>query len=535
MNHTGRKRGQKPEPQDAKAKEFEARVTGAWLNFIKVRKGWKESTRSVDELLEYCTKLMSIISEASSVYNFRQDLISEKLTQLMKKLKEIAIKEATQQQEAKAEQQAQTTEEPANSPETKESVMMEMSKLIKSEMELLGTLAKADPKCYQIWYHRKWMFEKIWEVETILKIKGMMSLKCLAADTEVCDKFLIKDERNFHVWNYRSFLTAYRLEKFPQDAVKVLKSELKFFESKLEKNFSNYSAIHFKGKYLLLLSKYLHKQAYETLPDDAIPLGRNRLLKELEFVNKGLTIAPYEQSLWIYLCWLLDRLKVVHISGISKKAQDPDHPEVPIEVVVKLTAYGATRNPIKVNWQDLNIKLAGGTIILSEPELGLQHIQLDQGRESFDIYCDNGSLPVSADQKIDPEVDDDTVPASALIMKRTTVHLGAEGLKVESSPLDETMLTHLETLDQMWTKALQYVGDIVKSEPTNKEAVLNFCDLNVSHAFLLKSPAGPKLSKGPGVSQHSLLSMLSTLEEATKESGLRVPLIDQLRTEISEL
>lgn len=66
----------------------------------------------------------------------------------------------------------------------------------------------------------------------------------------LCEAMLAKDERNFHVWNYRNWIIK-RIKKPEND---VVIKELSFLDTKLEHNFSNFSALHFKSKNLV--SKY---------------------------------------------------------------------------------------------------------------------------------------------------------------------------------------------------------------------------------------------------------------------------------------
>jgi geranylgeranyl transferase type-2 subunit alpha len=66
----------------------------------------------------------------------------------------------------------------------------------------------------------------------------------------LCEMMLGKDERNFHVWNYRNWI----INTFKIEDPKLVDVELKFIDSKLETNFSNFSALHFKSKNLI--SKY---------------------------------------------------------------------------------------------------------------------------------------------------------------------------------------------------------------------------------------------------------------------------------------
>jgi geranylgeranyl transferase type-2 subunit alpha len=54
------------------------------------------------------------------------------------------------------------------------------------------------------------------------------------------------DERNFHAWNYRIWLIR-DVMKYNK---KVIASELEYLKGKIEDNFSNFSAFHFRSKLL---------------------------------------------------------------------------------------------------------------------------------------------------------------------------------------------------------------------------------------------------------------------------------------------
>ena len=321
MNHSSRRRGEQRSDDEVKKEEdMTVRITAAWETFIKARRGWKDSGKPLPELLDYSAKLLALLGEASSVFNFRQDLISEAFAELLRGFSALAqAKQAAPAEPKEAEPaDGQPEAPPGDSAEEKQAALMKrLEELIKSEMEMLVGLALRDPKCYQIWHHRKWMFEKIWEVENALKIQGVVSKKCVAQDIKICDKFLARDERNFHAWNYRCFLTKYLIDRFPAEALATVERELGFLQGKLESNFSNYSAIHFKTKYLVLREQLKAPALLAKLPDDQVAVPWATVAQEVAFCKEGLFIAPYEQSLWIYLSWLLCRRKLWAIQKVA--------------------------------------------------------------------------------------------------------------------------------------------------------------------------------------------------------------------------
>jgi geranylgeranyl transferase type-2 subunit alpha len=52
------------------------------------------------------------------------------------------------------------------------------------------------------------------------------------------------DERNFHAWNYRNWI----IKEVLKNEKKYVENELKFTKEKIDNNFSNFSALHFRAK-----------------------------------------------------------------------------------------------------------------------------------------------------------------------------------------------------------------------------------------------------------------------------------------------
>lgn len=181
--------------------------------------------------------------------------------------------------------------------------------------ELLLTQAclMKNPKSYGAWHHRGWVMEFMPEPDWDKELK-------------LCNGFLSSDERNFHCWDYRRFIG----KKCDLKA----SEELMFTTNLIEKNFSNYSAWHYRSTLLPLV----HPGSGHCSVDEDI------LLKEYELVQNAAFTDPNDQSVWFYHRWLLGRgERPLEISMLYAARRSPS-------VVVLLSS------PVKLN-KTCNLKL----------------------------------------------------------------------------------------------------------------------------------------------------------------------------------
>ncbi|EQC32479.1 hypothetical protein SDRG_09806 [Saprolegnia diclina VS20] len=137
-----------------------------------------------------------------------------------------------------------------------------------AECALTQEALMKNPKSYSAWFQREWLVKQ-----------GMADLP---TELRLCDLLLNKDERNFHCWNYRRVVT--RVAKTPLDDV------LAFTMTKIEQNFSNYSA--FQQRTLVLPS----------------PLPLEVAMMEIELVKQAVFTEPDDQSNWFYYRWVVESL-----------------------------------------------------------------------------------------------------------------------------------------------------------------------------------------------------------------------------------
>jgi geranylgeranyl transferase type-2 subunit alpha len=180
------------------------------------------------------------------------------------------------------------------------------------ELSLTRKCLERNPKAYGAWFHRKWCILKAGREEVVLK-----------KELGLCAVFLNLDERNFHCWNYRRFIVGCLLGSRAGEIVlsddqvlfgrqvggsieedksggvvdetkvlSLLESEFDFTTEKIEQNFSNGSAFHYRSKLLTHISK-----------------AKFSLENELELIHNAVFTEPDDQTAWWYLDFLLENYK----------------------------------------------------------------------------------------------------------------------------------------------------------------------------------------------------------------------------------
>ncbi|KAI5960362.1 BET4 [Candida pseudojiufengensis] len=178
-----------------------------------------------------------------------------------------------------------------------------LTSIINDDLKLLMSLLKRFPKVYWIWNHRKWCLFKLVELNSV---NWEFEFKTI-------NKMLELDQRNFHGWHYRRFIIenleeqAIKEEKINeiQAQLKILKLNLDEFDyttSKIQTDFSNFSAWHNRTK---LIPRILNLVKVTNTDNELFKNPLNILHNDLEMIKTGIYMSPEDNSVWLYLYWLL--------------------------------------------------------------------------------------------------------------------------------------------------------------------------------------------------------------------------------------
>ncbi|KAL3944135.1 MAG: hypothetical protein SGBAC_001782 [Bacillariaceae sp.] len=174
--------------------------------------------------------------------------------------------------------------------------MVNTDPMLKNELELTQAALQRNPKSYGAWFHRKWILALLQPATPVLQ-----------SELNLTAQFLTLDERNFHCWNYRRFVvstlascwnggwelpsmgpqigaSANSTTNIPED---VLQAEWDFTEKKIQQNFSNFSAFHYRSQ---LLPRMIAQKG-----DEAAILE-----EELQVVENAIFTEPDDQTAWWY-------------------------------------------------------------------------------------------------------------------------------------------------------------------------------------------------------------------------------------------
>jgi geranylgeranyl transferase type-2 subunit alpha len=214
------------------------------------------------------------------------------------------------------------------------------------ELKLTAACLQRNAKAYAAWFHRKWAVRH-WLLISAASATEEQRSALLQTELGLCASFLDRDERNFHCWNYRRFVVALMLEVSlldnvdendvsldgswnrvgdavvmgPQVAIintdkseskeqrlspgsvdEVIRSEFEYTSQRIEKNFSNCSAFHYRSKLIdLVLDADLRAEGISRNEEgEAYQVRLDMSRGELEMVQSAVFTEPDDQTAWWY-------------------------------------------------------------------------------------------------------------------------------------------------------------------------------------------------------------------------------------------
>jgi len=168
----------------------------------------------------------------------------------------------------------------------------------------------------------------------------------------LCNKFLEKDERNFHVWNYRLTIFKMIFQYFKNNFWDFLKEELEFTLKMIKKSFSNFSAWHYRSKLITLDlgNKNLAWSSSEIL---------DYFKDDLFYIKNAIFTDPRDQSPWNYYYWILTNVTPIFIKSfdIEKyKIKIKLSQKIPIEKFLEIKITYKTKENKLISFNDFEIK-----------------------------------------------------------------------------------------------------------------------------------------------------------------------------------
>ena len=179
--------------------------------------------------------------------------------------------------------------------------------LMKREIKSIFPIMMKNPKSYLLWYHRVWCLSKVLEIETSQNIPLEQCI--IMPEIELCNKFTLKDDRNFHCWNYRVQLLTLINKHYAHTFNTFVLNELKYTLDKIKVNFSNFSAWNYRAK-LIAIHFFHHNIAWNT------PTALAFFNDDLQLLKQALYTDPKDQSPWNYHHWLCCNFIPIYVTNV---------------------------------------------------------------------------------------------------------------------------------------------------------------------------------------------------------------------------
>ncbi|GIX80228.1 geranylgeranyl transferase type-2 subunit alpha [Caerostris darwini] len=234
----------------------------------------------------------------------------------------------------------------------------EIKRLSLIELDLTQNCLKVNPKSYSAWHHRYWVMEFNPEGDWKRELK-------------LCNFFLSQDERNFHCWDYRRLVC--------KKCNVSCEEELDYSTELIEKNFSNYSAWHYRSTLLPIV----HYDASKNSVKEDV------LLKEFHLTQNAAFTDPDDQSVWFYHRWLLGRrkmpLQILNLSVLKPQNTIVVLFSEPVQVDNENLHVMLNEKSVPVSWHPINGSLAS-TVWTCNLPASMQEVENSlQGDRNFEI------------------------------------------------------------------------------------------------------------------------------------------------------
>jgi len=231
---------------------------------------------------------------------------------------------------------------------------------IQKELKLIMPVMIKNPKSYVLWFHRIWILKMAAEIESFSNV--LLENSLLTAEIGLCDSFLLKDERNFHCWNYRMKIFLMIQQYFPNQFNNFLHKELEITINLIKKNFSNFSAWHYRTKLIPFYFK-LNKIDFHS------PKALDYFKEDLEYIKNAIFTAPNDQSCWNFHFWIINNLTPIYVEKIIYENNI---------VSIKFSQIFKITSNICINFFSNNILLDGYDAITEKPFSNTLQIKINQ-------------------------------------------------------------------------------------------------------------------------------------------------------------
>jgi protein farnesyltransferase/geranylgeranyltransferase type-1 subunit alpha len=220
---------------------------------------------------------------------------------------------------------------------------------VEYELQLASRLGGANPKTYQIWYHRRAVVEHLHELASTDDIGNhdgalrLMLQERIHTELEYLRTVVRADGKNYHAWSYRQFLLMLMMQAVPtvppsgQDTYKdddddgdcndvdnVWSNELQYASELIDDDGRNNSAWNHRWFVLMNDATNWRKMMEEAVATEAATetavLDENVVAREVRYALEVASIDPYNESPWRFFVALVRH----HVRGLRLLVEDDE-------------------------------------------------------------------------------------------------------------------------------------------------------------------------------------------------------------------